>query len=226
MIAAAAAAIEMLTSTATCAWWDLDGAGARSVEPPTFRQEFARRCPVEWSGPRLQSWGGMNGTARTLVMALATTVTLSSSGCASRMADGGVIAAGGMLTIGGAVVGNRDASPTDYATNGPDFNVSQEFSVALVLLGVGLMAVGAIGLMHDPGDATEEGVIASHSPRGPMGAAAISESDRLGIRAAHAAQAGDCATVRLDVATMHAMDPEYASALVDHDPLIRGCMNG
>lgn len=168
----------------------------------------------------------MNQTPRLVTIALATSVALSSTGCASRMANGGVIAVGGLLVIGGATTGaGAESRPPDDSL-GPDLDFSQELSVGLVLLGVGLMAAGGIGLMHDRDDATPDGVIASHSATGPMGGAAISESDRLGIRATQAAHAGDCATVRLNVATMHAMDPEYASALVGHDAQIRACMGG
>jgi hypothetical protein len=181
--------------------------GEEFGEGLTVRHEFARWFAVGRSVPNVQKLRDMNGTARTLVIALATSVALSSSGCASRMANAGVIIAGGMLVIRGAVASSRDSS---LNSSNVDSGYSQEISVAVVLLGVGLMAAGAIGLMRNPGDATD----------------AISESDRLGIRAAHAAQAGDCATVRLDVTTMDAMDPQYASALVDHDPLIRACMDG
>ena len=166
----------------------------------------------------------MNRIARSMVIVLAASVALSSSGCASRNGNGTLVGVGAVVaTVGLAVYASdtvmepREDDPYDPYTH---LDLTARFSKGLIGLGLAMAAGGVIGLMQSP-ETTAEDVAERDAA---TVAAQLSEADRLAMRAVHAAAAGDCAAVRLNVAMIQATDRDYASALVAHDAQIAACV--
>lgn len=168
----------------------------------------------------------MTRTACSMVIVLAASVALSSAGCASRNGNGTLVGVGAVVaTVGLAIYASDTAmEPREddpYAGNlDLDLDLTARFGKGLIGLGLAMAAGGVIGLMQSP-ETTAEDVAERDAA---TVAAQLSEADRLAMRAVHAAAAGDCAAVRLNVAMIQATDRDYASALVAHDAQIAACV--
>lgn len=168
----------------------------------------------------------MTRTARSMVIVLAASVALSSAGCASRSGNGTLVGVGAVVaTVGLAIYASDTAmEPREddpYAGNlDLDLDLTARFGKGLIGLGLAMAAGGVIGLMQSP-ETTAEDVAERDAA---TVAAQLSEADRLAMRAVHAAAAGDCAAVRLNVAMIQSTDRDYASALVAHDAQIAACV--
>jgi len=161
-----------------------------------------------------------------MVIVLAASIALSSAGCASRNGNGTLVGVGAVVaTVGLAIYASDTAmEPREddpYAGNlDLDLDLTARFGKGLIGLGLAMAAGGVIGLMQSP-ETTAEDVAERDAA---TVAAQLSEADRLAMRAVHAAAAGDCAAVRLNVAMIQATDRDYASALVAHDAQIAACV--
>ena len=168
----------------------------------------------------------MTRTARSMVIVLAASVALSSAGCASRSGNGTLVGVGAVVaTVGLAIYASDTAmEPREddpYAGNlDLDLDLTARFGKGLIGLGLAMATGGVIGLMQSP-ETTAEDVAERDAA---TVAAQLSEADRLAMRAVHAAAAGDCAAVRLNVAMIQSTDRDYASALVAHDAQIAACV--
>lgn len=169
----------------------------------------------------------MTRTARSMVIVLAASVALSSAGCASRSGNGTLVGVGAVVaTVGLALYASDTAmEPREddpYAGNlDLDLDLTARFGKGLIGLGLAMAAGGVIGLMQSSPETTAEDVAERDAA---TVAAQLSEADRLAMRAVHAAAAGDCAAVRLNVAMIQSTDRDYASALVAHDAQIAACV--
>lgn len=169
----------------------------------------------------------MTRTARSMVIVLAASVALSSAGCASRSGNGTLVGVGAVVaTVGLAIYASDTAmEPREddpYADDlDLDLDLTARFGKGLIGLGLAMAAGGVIGLMQSSPETTAEDVAERDAA---TVAAQLSEADRLAMRAVHAAAAGDCAAVRLNVAMIQSTDRDYASALVAHDAQIAACV--
>lgn len=169
----------------------------------------------------------MTRTARSMVIVLAASVALSSAGCASRNGNGTLVGVGAVVaTVGLALYASDTAmEPREddpYADDlDLDLDLTARFGKGLIGLGLAMAAGGVIGLMQSSPETTAEDVAERDAA---TVAAQLSEADRLAMRAVHAAAAGDCAAVRLNVAMIQSTDRDYASALVAHDAQIAACV--
>lgn len=169
----------------------------------------------------------MTRTARSMVIVLAASVALSSAGCASRSGNGTLVGVGAVVaTVGLAIYASDTAmEPREddpYADDlDLDLDLTARFGKGLIGLGLAMAAGGVIGLMQSSPETTAEDVAERDAA---TVAAQLSEADRLAMRAVHAAAAGDCAAVRLNVAMIQSTDRDYASALVAHDAKIAACV--
>ena len=170
----------------------------------------------------------MTRTARSMVIVLAASIALSSAGCASRNGNGTLVGVGAVVaTVGLALYASdtamepREDDPyADDLDLDLDLDLTARFGKGLIGLGLAMAAGGVIGLMQSP-ETTAEDVAERDAA---TVAAQLSEADRLAMRAVHAAAAGDCAAVRLNVAMIQSTDRDYASALVAHDAQIAACV--
>ena len=171
----------------------------------------------------------MTRTARSMVIVLAASVALSSAGCASRSGNGTLVGVGAVVaTVGLALYASdtamepREDDPyADDLDLDLDLDLTARFGKGLIGLGLAMAAGGVIGLMQSSPETTAEDVAERDAA---TVAAQLSEADRLAMRAVHAAAAGDCAAVRLNVAMIQSTDRDYASALVAHDAQIAACV--
>ncbi len=169
----------------------------------------------------------MTRTARSMVIVFAASVALSSAGCASRSGNGTLVGVGAVVaTVGLALYASDTAmEPREddpYADDlDLDLDLTARFGKGLIGLGLAMAAGGVIGLMQSSPETTAEDVAERDAA---TVAAQLSEADRLAMRAVHAAAAGDCAAVRLNVAMIQSTDRDYASALVAHDAQIAACV--
>lgn len=161
----------------------------------------------------------MNRTGRILVIALATSVMVSTSGCANRGAN--VVAMGLGLAVAGTGVAlyasEERTSSSDREPNAPGLELTSAIGAGFMVLGLVVIAGAGIGLMRSSPDTV---VVAMPTP------ADFAELDRLAQHALDKARANDCAVVRTTVEVIRERDVYYALALVGREPLIRACMNG
>ena len=95
----------------------------------------------------------MNGNPRFLVVALATCITISSSGCATRGGNVALITSGIVAAGAGAAIhlthedgpGARDGDRQEL-----NLSINPQIGTALIFLAVGLVAGGTSGLTSEP----------------------------------------------------------------------------
>lgn len=153
--------------------------------------------------------------------ALALTLVLLSSGCASRSQGVAHMVIGAALVGVGAAVGASDDSSSCVDSEVECWDLpGAEIVAAPLVLGGGLWFLGGLAtvIAHTATSTQPEPAVVAARPSSP---AAL---ERDAARAVTAARADDCATAARLVAAVRASDPALAASVVASEPALEDCL--